>query len=279
MRKLVDEKASKGNNEQNAQHDLGGECEAIASDESRVDERRARRRVHERRPLAVEDRLRFVEVRQIVCQLSIGLRLPVEVIGQIDQGAHGIHKGHEAQRREDREQALEELHVEVGQPVAYDEYLEQLADEVERGGHVVVEHAAMDARVCGEEEGGDEVASREAGERRAEYEADERVVERVDDDEAVEGDTVDRLIDGQESKAEQIEEKADEGERRDDEQVERVHEPSRAEADKQRLAQIRMQYRIYLVAQPICHERYYFFAFVYYLFIVLDFIRCHNCEN
>ena len=236
--------------------------------------------MHEGGSLAVIDRLFAIVVCEHVAELLIALRLPKEVIGQIEQSAGGIHERHCFERwGEHGNDALEGGLVEVGQPVAYDEYLEQLADEVERGGHVVVEHAAMDARVCGEEEGGDEVASREAGERRAEYEADERVVERVDDDEAVEGDTVDRLIDGQESKAEQIEEKADEGERRDDEQVERVHEPSRAEADKQRLAQIRMQYRIYLVAQPICHERYYFFAFVYYLFIVLDFIRCHNCEN
>ena len=112
----------------------------------------------------------------------------------------------------------------------------------------------MDARVSGEEERRDEVASREAGERRAQYQADKRVVERIGDDEAVESDAVDRLVDGQESKAEQIEDKADEGERRDDEQVEVVHYPRRAEIKQERLAQIGAQYRSELFAYAIRHS-------------------------
>ena len=177
------------------------------------------------------DRLLAIVAGQHVAKLLVALHLPKEVIGQIDERTRGIHERHCSERRgEHGNDALEDKLVEVGQAVAYDENLEQLADEVERRGHIVEEQAAMHAWVCGEVYGR-EVAGGQACEGRAQNEADERVVERIDNDETVESDAVYLFVEGQYDQAEQVEDEANECERRDDQQDEAVHGPSGAKLD------------------------------------------------
>ena len=67
--------------------------------------------------------MRAIEACEIVYKLIIRFRLSIEVIGQIDESARGVHERNVAERREGDKQALEGLHVEVGQSVAYDKYL------------------------------------------------------------------------------------------------------------------------------------------------------------
>ena len=92
------------------------------------------------------------------------------------------------------------------------------------------EHAAVNASV-GREVERRQVASRQADKGRAHNETDERVVERVGDDQTVESDAVCALVHGQNDKAKRVEDEADKGERRYEEQVERVHVPRGAEVE------------------------------------------------